>query len=329
MSDILFTMFKTDSTAIVKQTALIAFAMVAAQANTVTNPELDKQLKEIDELCNDERLDTVVKFGAFVASGMLRLSGQNAVFSAIARTGEVSLPATAGLFMFTQYSNWYPYFHLVALAHQPTAFIGLAFAEDCGRLGVVENEVLCEQKPILSAIKPPMRKKEDSVGDASVMSSLSYNKTRAVRQKKRAFLEASGGLTMSGALVKTEDDLAREAEEKKKAEEEQRKREEEKTCEVLKNPFRLNASIDQQSALSFSTSLFEPCIPSRRDGVVILRPKTAAAFSLVTMNHQPLVIEKKEESKPAAMDEEKGRQAASEIKQEELPPTSPEAKKEN
>jgi hypothetical protein len=337
---------------VVRQTALLAYALVVGQANKRRLPQLEKELAEIDELCEDERLDSVVKFGAFVACGILGAGGQNIVFSPRSRNGSLCLHAAAGMFLFAQFGAWFPYLNFLSLAAVPTMFIGMALHGKEG-IELVDATVVSQQRPVLTKPRPIMEPKTKETGAAGSLSSLSYNRARAVKQKQKHIAakanagavagaaSSSGGLALglglSGALGKsggaiTEEQKRREEEEaeerKRKEEEDEKKRkeaeEEAKESEELQNPFRLCAATRQEQFLSFGR--FVPVFDERRSGIVMLHDTEegkGTPVKFVTMDHKPYVFEKKEEEKGKENEKEKEK----EVKKDEMDVEKDEEKK--
>jgi 26S proteasome regulatory subunit N2 len=67
----------------------------------------------------------MTKFGAILAIGMLDIGGRNLSISLTTKSGIPKLEAIAGILVFWQYWNWFPYVNFIGLALSPSMFIGV------------------------------------------------------------------------------------------------------------------------------------------------------------------------------------------------------------
>lgn len=67
----------------------------------------------------------MTKLGAILALGLLDIGGRNLSISLTTRSGIPKLEAVAGLLVFTQYWNWFPYINFIGLALTPSMYIGV------------------------------------------------------------------------------------------------------------------------------------------------------------------------------------------------------------
>jgi 26S proteasome regulatory subunit N2 len=67
----------------------------------------------------------MTKLGAILGIGLLDIGGRNMSLSLTTRSGMPKLEAIAGMLVFTQYWNWFPYINFVGLTLAPSMFIGV------------------------------------------------------------------------------------------------------------------------------------------------------------------------------------------------------------
>lgn len=63
--------------------------------------------------------------GALLAIGILDIGGRNMVVSLTTRSGIPKHEAVAGMLVFLNYWNWFPYINFIAFTLTPSAFIGI------------------------------------------------------------------------------------------------------------------------------------------------------------------------------------------------------------
>merc|ERR1739842_113464 len=109
----------------VRQYALVASALITIQQTEAICPKV-KQIRETyTKVIADKHEDSIAKFGAILAQGIIDAGGRNATVSLQSRTGHTSMLGVVGMLVFTQYWYWFPLTHFLCLAFQPTAVIGL------------------------------------------------------------------------------------------------------------------------------------------------------------------------------------------------------------
>eukprot|EP01116_Phalansterium_solitarium_P020847 TRINITY_DN6290_c0_g1_i1.p1 TRINITY_DN6290_c0_g1~~TRINITY_DN6290_c0_g1_i1.p1 ORF type:complete len:990 (+),score=381.70 TRINITY_DN6290_c0_g1_i1:71-3040(+) len=109
----------------VRQGALIALSMVLIQATKAQEPKVEQIRALFDEKISDKHEETMCKFGALIASGIIDAGGRNVTISALSQSGHSNMSAIVGLLVFTQYWYWYPLVHFINLSFTPTCVIGL------------------------------------------------------------------------------------------------------------------------------------------------------------------------------------------------------------
>jgi len=110
----------------VRQGALVATSMVLMQnASHEADSRLSEHRKLLAKVASDKHEDTMAKFGAIIATGLLDAGGRNMTISLLSKSGHKVMPAIVGCAVFTHFWFWHPLLHFVSLALTPTATIGV------------------------------------------------------------------------------------------------------------------------------------------------------------------------------------------------------------
>jgi 26S proteasome regulatory subunit N2 len=67
----------------------------------------------------------MAKMGAIISVGILDIGGRNMTVSLTTRSGMPKIEAIAGMLVFSQFWNWFPYLNFIGLTLTPSAFIGV------------------------------------------------------------------------------------------------------------------------------------------------------------------------------------------------------------
>lgn len=67
----------------------------------------------------------MAKMGAILSVGLLDIGGRNMSISLTTRSGMPKIEAIAGMLIFCQYWNWFPYLNFISLTLTPSVFIGI------------------------------------------------------------------------------------------------------------------------------------------------------------------------------------------------------------
>merc|ERR1712076_227184 len=109
----------------VRQYALVASALITIQQTEAICPKV-KQIRETyTKVIADKHEDSIAKFGAILAQGIIDAGGRNATVSLQSRTGHTNMMAVVGMLVFTQYWYWFPLSHFLSLAFTPSCVIAL------------------------------------------------------------------------------------------------------------------------------------------------------------------------------------------------------------
>eukprot|EP00954_Amorphochlora_amoebiformis_P010347 808389-Amorphochlora_amoeboformis.AAC.1 len=248
----------------VRQAAYIATAMVLIQHNKAKEPRVAAFRKKIDE-CLWPKGDTMAKFGAIVAAGILDAGGRNVTISLLSHHGHKKMTAIVGMALFPQFWYWHPLIHFICLSFSPTAVVGLNH-----NLKMPQNwKFKSNAKPSLFAYPDPRveKKAEKKVLKTATLSVV----------KKKKDKEKGNAMEVEGKDEKKDDkeskmevdDAKGKVEDK---EDEKDKKEEKKTpepdFEILNNPARVTWA-QQEFITSLSDQRYKPA-KEKIAGIVML-----------------------------------------------------------
>jgi len=164
----------------VRQGAFIALAMVVMQLNTAKEPRVADIRKSFAEAIA-AKTDTMTKFGAILASGIIDAGGRNVTISLLSPAGHKRMAAIVGMAIFPQFWYWYPLVHFMSLCFTSTAIIGLnknlKLPQD---FNFVSNAA-----PSLFAYPPPVEIKKEEKKKKVPTATLSVTAKARARARKR------------------------------------------------------------------------------------------------------------------------------------------------
>lgn len=167
-----------DSTPYVRQGACIAMALVMIQQPN-SHPKSDSFRKTLAKTIAEKHEDSMAKFGAILAQGILEAGGRN-VTIALQRGGHMRMPTVVGLLVFTQHWFWHPFAHFLSLAFTPTAVACLNVNLQMPKLDIRSNS-----KPSAFAypakLEPPKEKAKEKV-ETAVLSVTNKAKAKAAKK---------------------------------------------------------------------------------------------------------------------------------------------------
>ncbi|CDW54296.1 26S proteasome non ATPase regulatory subunit 1 [Trichuris trichiura] len=168
-----------DAVNFVRQGALIALGMVYMQHSEAMTPKVkDFRASLIKTIC-DKHEDSLAKFGAIIAHGILDAGGRNVTIGLLARMNYVSTTAAIGLLVFLQTWYWFPLSHFLSLAFQPTCLIGINT-----KLQMPQVDFISNSNPSLYAYPPPMEEKRTKQLEKLPAVVLSFKSKRRDREKQ-------------------------------------------------------------------------------------------------------------------------------------------------
>lgn len=165
----------------VRQYALIASALITIQQTEITCPKVKSIRETYTKIISDKHEDSIAKFGAILAQGIIDAGGRNTTVSLQSRAGQNHMPSIVGLFVFSQFWYWFPLSHFLALSFTPASIIGLN-----SNLKMPKIQFRSNAKPSVyaypEALKPPKKEEKEKVSTAV----LSITAKAKARQKKAA-----------------------------------------------------------------------------------------------------------------------------------------------
>lgn len=171
----------------VRQYALVASALITIQQTESTCPKV-KQIRETyKKTISDKHEDSIAKFGAILAQGIIDAGGRNATVSLQSRAGQNHMPSIVGLFVFSQFWYWFPLSHFLSLSFTPTSIIGLN-----SNLKMPKIQFCSNAKPSVYAypepLQPPKKEEKEKVTTA-ILSITAKAKARQKKDQKEEEME--------------------------------------------------------------------------------------------------------------------------------------------
>lgn len=150
--------------------------MILIQHTDQTCPKVTFFRQLYQQVISSKHEDTMAKFGAILAQGIIDGGGRNATLGLQSRTGHTNLQAVVGTLVFTQYWYWFPLAHCLSLAFTPTCIIALN-----ADLKMPKIEFKSAARPSLYAYPAPLEEKKREEREKVTTAVLSI----AARQKRR------------------------------------------------------------------------------------------------------------------------------------------------
>jgi 26S proteasome regulatory subunit N2 len=150
--------------------------MILIQHTDQTCPKVTFFRQLYSSVISSKHEDTMAKFGAILAQGIIDAGGRNVTLGLQSRTGHTNLQAVVGMLVFTQYWYWFPLAHCLSLAFTPTCIIGLN-----SDLKMPKIEYKSAARPSLYAYPAPLEEKKREEREKVTTAILSI----AARQKRR------------------------------------------------------------------------------------------------------------------------------------------------
>jgi 26S proteasome regulatory subunit N2 len=114
-----------DPTDFVRQGALVSLAMILVQHSEAQSPKAKAVRELFEKTVSDKHEDSLAKFGAAIAQGIIDAGGRNATISLRTKAGTPNMTAIVGMTLFSQFWYWFPLAHCLSLSFIPTGIIGL------------------------------------------------------------------------------------------------------------------------------------------------------------------------------------------------------------
>ncbi|KAL3108381.1 hypothetical protein niasHT_015303 [Heterodera trifolii] len=169
----------------VRQGALVSLAFVLIQQTTSTCPKVADFRKTLIKMVGEKGEDTITKFGAVVAQGILDAGGRNVTLSLHNQSNQNDMPSVLGIFVFLQHWHWHSMTHFISLALRPTCVIALN--KD---LKMPKMDFRCNAKQSMFAYPQPIEEKRKEGMEKVETAVLSTTKKKPTLEKKA---EDAGG----------------------------------------------------------------------------------------------------------------------------------------
>jgi len=269
----------------VRQYALVASALITIQQTESICPKVKQIRKIYTKVIADKHEDSIAKFGAILAQGIIDAGGRNATVSLQSRAGQNHMPSIVGIFVFSQFWYWFPLSHFLSLAFTPACIIGLN-----SNLKMPKLQFCSNAKPSMyaypEALQPPKKEEKEKVSTAI----LSITAKSKARQKKANPDEAmdvddkSEGnkgskseksekeIESEKAVEKDEDESEKPSieEDKEKKKDEAEKKKEEADFEMVDNPARVIPPQLKRLTLP-STCRYQPLKSVNVGGIILMK----------------------------------------------------------
>ncbi|KAL1524590.1 hypothetical protein AB1Y20_019480 [Prymnesium parvum] len=164
----------------VRQGALLATSMLLMQScNHGADSRLTEHRKHLQRVIADKHEETMAKFGAILATGLLDAGGRNMTIQLVSKSGQRSMSGIVGMAVFSHFWFWHPLILFASLALTPTAVIGVN-----GALAMPKWKIKSCMPPSTFAY-PPMTSNEKKVEEKKALTAT----LSTTNKKKKADLE--------------------------------------------------------------------------------------------------------------------------------------------
>ncbi|TKR80520.1 hypothetical protein L596_014583 [Steinernema carpocapsae] len=247
----------------VRQGAAIALSFILIQQNESTCPRVVEYRKTLTEMITGKGEDSLTKFGAIVAQGILDAGGRNVTISLHNRTGQPDMASVVGTFVFLQHWYWHSMAHFASLAFRPTSLIGLN--KD---LQMPKTEFLSNAKASMFSYPPPLeeKKKEKSVKVETAVLSITNKKKTQTKKEKQDKKEAEEKMEVDGEEQKK----AEETKDAKDAEAKDEKKKPEASSHTVDNPARV-VQLQLKTLSMPENSRYKPLKSLSQGGIIMLK----------------------------------------------------------
>jgi len=263
-----------DSIAYVRQGAFISTALVLIQQTEELQPKVKTFREKLKKTIEDKHEDSITKFGAILATGIIDAGGRNVMVGLSTRSGHLHGPSVVGMLVFLQFWFWFPLSHFLSLAFRPSAVICLN-----ANLDLPKIEIKSDAKPAKFAYPPMTEEKKGKEKEKVETAVLSITAKAKARQRAKKIKAEGGEMETDEATSKTSvtssstDVLVKEEPMETTEEKPTPPPEPVKNYEIINNPCR--ALNQQLKVLSFTKeqTRYAPLKPLSSGGIILLRDK--------------------------------------------------------
>jgi 26S proteasome regulatory subunit N2 len=271
--------------------------MILIQHTDQTCPKVTFFRQLYSQVISSKHEDTMAKFGAILAQGIIDAGGRNSTLGLQSRTGHTNLQAVVGTLVFTQYWYWFPLAHCLSLAFSPTCIIALN-----SDLKMPKIEFKSSARPSLYAYPAPLEEKKREEREkvtTAILSIAARQKRRDDKKKEDSKMEVDEEVkeddtkkaTATPAEKKTADKKSKSENEKEKSSDDasnsstptvaaKERKEPEPTFEILHNPPRVLRQQLKVVSLSEGSS-YQPIKDVTIGGIVMMKYGSSTEQQLV------------------------------------------------
>ncbi|KAJ1373020.1 hypothetical protein KIN20_035346 [Parelaphostrongylus tenuis] len=166
----------------VRQGAVIALSFIYVQQTDVGSLKVGEFRKQLTKMTTEKGEDSMAKFGAIIAQGILDVGGRNMTIALHNRSGTIDMGGVVGMMTFLQFWYWHSMVPLISLACKPTCLIALT--KD---LQMPKIEFKCNARASLFAYPPPLesKKKEEHEKVETAVLSITHKKKMAKKGEEK------------------------------------------------------------------------------------------------------------------------------------------------
>ncbi|VDO51681.1 unnamed protein product [Haemonchus placei] len=166
----------------VRQGAVIALSFIYVQQTDVGCPKVGEFRKQLTKMTTEKGEDSMAKFGAIIAQGILDVGGRNMTIALHNRSGTIDMGGVVGMMAFQQFWYWHSMVPFISLACKPTCLIALT-----KQLQMPKIEFKCNARASLFAYPPPLesKKKEEHEKVETAVLSITHKKKPAKKGEEK------------------------------------------------------------------------------------------------------------------------------------------------
>lgn len=259
-----------DPVTFVRQGVLVASALILIQHSEASHSKVSFYRQQYAKVIADKHEQSIAKFGAILAQGIIDAGGRNVTVSLKSCAGHTRMASVVGLLVFSQFWFWFPLCHFICLAFVPTAIIGLNTDLKMPKMQFKSNA-----KPSLYAYPTPLREekeKEKAKVSTAILSVTAKAQAKSKKKEESAPPVESMEVDSEKKTEEPEKVEAAKLDEKateKAADDSDKEKKEEPLFEMLDNPAR--AIPAQLKVISLpADSRYKPIKPIITGGIFLL-----------------------------------------------------------